>query len=66
MNNPLYCPRCGDVLTESADDELHYVRGRMDLSRNLEQRLRACYVTQTRSLREFLYALIELHPHDAV
>jgi len=103
----LHCPKCGDVLTKSADGSLECVRGRMGLAQELEQRLRECYVTKardpkdaaftyggrphpiggtwfcpgcgvaaqeltpgdlrcpvcSRSLVEFVHALIERHPH---
>lgn len=103
----LHCPKCGDVLTESATGGLECVRGQMGLAQELKQRLRECYVTQTRrprdtvltyggrpcgiggdwfcpgcgvaaqeftpgdlrcpvcsrSLVEFVYSLIERHPH---
>ena len=45
---PLYCPKCGDTLTETAGGGLECVRGRMLLSQELAQRLRECYVNQTR------------------
>jgi uncharacterized Zn finger protein (UPF0148 family) len=51
----LHCPKCGDVLTETADSHLECVRGQMPLAHELEQRLRECYVAQTREPRDFVH-----------
>ena len=51
----LHCPKCGDVLTESASGEFECVRGRMGLAQELEQRLRECYVLQTRAPRDVVF-----------
>src|ERR1700722_13802985 len=40
----MYCPKCGDVLEETAA-VFRCVRGDMELSRHLGDRLRACYIT---------------------
>jgi hypothetical protein len=103
----LFCPKCGDQLTQDENGHFECIRGQMPLSLSLEQQLCDCYVTQvrrpldlvftyagkphmiggnwycpgcgalaqeispgdlrclicSRSLVEFLYSLIELHPH---
>ena len=51
----LYCPKCGDALTESAEGELQCARGRMGLAQELEQRLRECFVMQTRTPRDTVF-----------
>ena len=51
----MHCPKCGDILSESADGDLVCVRGQMGLSLDLAQRLRACYVTQSRQPREGVF-----------
>jgi hypothetical protein len=99
----LYCPKCGDTLTESPDGCLECIRGNMPLSVNMTRRLRERYEYQVdntdnavsasrdepcpfpfqcfcpgcgvqlledlrcptclRSLKEFWFGLVELHPH---
>ena len=39
----MYCPKCGDPLTMSADSWLECTRGDMQLSKRLEQRLKEVY-----------------------
>lgn len=48
----LYCPKCGDALTEASDGHLKCVRGQMPLAHELEQRLRACSLFRTRQPRD--------------
>ena len=51
----LYCPKCGDAMAESVEGEMQCARGRMGLARELEQRLRECYVLQTRTPRDTVF-----------
>jgi hypothetical protein len=51
----LYCPKCGDILTEGADGRLECAPGRMPLAQELADRFRECYVTQTRRPRDVVF-----------
>lgn len=52
---PLHCPKCGDVLAEK-DGHFVCLGGRMEFAPELEQRLRECYVEQTRKPRDFVFS----------
>ena len=96
----MHCPKCGSELSESPNG-LICLNGRMEITRDLEKRLRECYVLKIRdpremkfnfsvggqwfspecgistqeekgiircpsckrSINEFIYSLIEHHPH---
>lgn len=108
----LYCPKCGGILDWTADGTLRCHNGPMAFAKELSERLKACYIDETRrpdgrpanykvgeddlcdpepstsrwfcpacgcqvqstarqlicprcqrSLNEFLYSLVERHPH---
>ena len=51
----LHCPKCGDLLSLSADGDLQCIRGKMSVKRELERRLRDCYVLETRRPSESIF-----------
>ena len=51
-NATLFCPRCGDALSELPDGILQCERGQMQLSRDLARAFHDCFVTEVRLPRE--------------
>jgi uncharacterized Zn finger protein (UPF0148 family) len=51
----LHCPKCGEILTESSNGSLECARGRMELARELEQRLRDCYIKKVRDPKDVTF-----------
>ncbi len=96
----MFCPKCNDELVQ-LENELTCLKGKMGLSRNLEQGLTECFILKIRTprekkfsfvvggkwfcpgcgvsmfekdghircpqcdlcLNEFIFALVEMHPH---
>jgi hypothetical protein len=52
---PLHCPKCGNVFAEK-DGHFVCLAGRMELAPELEQRLRECYLEETRLPHDFVFS----------
>ncbi len=49
----MFCPKCGDELLETADERLVCKSGGLELTRELGDRLRECFVSKSRKPREY-------------
>jgi uncharacterized Zn finger protein (UPF0148 family) len=48
----MFCPKCGEKLIETENGRLVCKSGQMELTQELENRLRECYETKSRKPRE--------------
>ena len=53
----MYCPKCGNELSEKLDG-LRCQNGKMEITKELEKRLRECYVLKLREPREMPFSFV--------